>query len=202
MKVFLINKGHGGMVGGKYVTAPDKMYNHGNGQKAYEGVINRVIGDKVIRKLYSLGLSYIDICATNLDTPLKIRLDIINAYCDKYGKDNCLLIDMHSNAGGGEGFEIWTSPGETDSDKHAKAFFDLFKRTFPDIKTRPGTTDENDGPDKEALFTLITKSKCPAILPEFLFFDNFKDYLLLTNYTMQEKYAKMVADYCYSIRNE
>lgn len=200
--IFLINKGHGGMVGGKYVTAPDKMYNHGNGQKAYEGVLNRVIGDKAIRNMYSLGLKYIDICSSNLDIPLKIRLDTINAYCKKYGKDNCLLIDMHSNAGGGTGFEIWTSPGETKSDEYAEKFFNMFERVFPDIKTRSGKSEDNDGNDKEALFMLITKSNCPAILPEFLFFDNFKDYLLLTNYTIQEKYAKMVAEFCYNIRND
>jgi N-acetylmuramoyl-L-alanine amidase len=202
MKTILINNGHGGMVEGKYVTAPDKMYDHGNGHKVYEGVINREIARRTIRYLQLYGMQYVDICASNLDVPLYLRLNIINSYCNLYGAQNCLLIDLHSNAGGGEGFEIWTSPGNTRSDIYAKEFFERFKDTFPEVKMRSEKTPYNPGPDKEALFTLISKSYCDAILPEFLFFDNLKEYIMLTSYYVQDKYARMIADFCYSIRND
>jgi N-acetylmuramoyl-L-alanine amidase len=163
--------------------------------------MNRIIKNKVIENIYRRGLKYIDICPSNIDIDLKTRVQTINQYSNVYGKNNCLLIDLHSNAGGGNGFEIWTSPWETPSDPLAMDFYNMFAEWFPYINCRSGKSEKNPGPDKEALFYNLVNSKCPAILPEFLFFDNFDDYLLLINPSIQDKYANMIGQFCYQHKN-
>lgn len=41
--LWLIDAGHGGMVKGKYTTAPAKMFKFPDGLTIYEGVVNRDI---------------------------------------------------------------------------------------------------------------------------------------------------------------
>ena len=103
--IFLIDSGHGGMIDGKYASAPRKMHKFSDHEIAYEGVINRQIKKMLFRVMNQHYLKYIDICPTELDLPLEIRCDMVNAYCNEYGTENCLLISLHSNAGGGEGIE-------------------------------------------------------------------------------------------------
>ena len=197
MKTFLIDFGHGGMINGAYQTAPDKMYNFGNGVIAFEGVTNRLIKDLVLKHGTNSGLQMIDVCPTALDLPLETRVKFVNILCDKYGASNCLLISLHSNAGGGTGFEIFTTKGETRSDKYATLFYQRFKTAFPNIKLR---TDIQDGdPDKEAEFYIIKNALCPAILPEWLFFDNWQDYEIIRSEVEQLKYSKMIIEFCAEI---
>lgn len=190
---FLIDKGHGGLIHDVYQTAPKKMYQH-ESDIVYEGVINRKVGDLVIKEMKRRQLRVIDIVPTELDVNLDVRVDIINAYCRKY---ECLLISLHMNAGKGTGFEIWTSPGATKSDKYASLFAEFYMDAFPDEHIRK---DESDGDiDKESAFYILVNSKCPAILPEWLFYDNPKDWEIQKNPVMQERYALMIVNFCQSI---
>lgn len=192
-KIFIIDPGHGGMIDGQYQTAPRKMYQHENGDLAYEGVINRKVADLSLKLMKEQGLRCINLCPTELDIELDERVDIANTYVREYGKDNVVGISLHSNAGGGEGFEIWTSPGQTKSDIYAKIFFDQFSKVFNDWKMRP---DHCDGdPDKESLFYILVHTKCPWILPEWGFFDNYKDWALIRESSQQLKYAKMIVEF-------
>jgi N-acetylmuramoyl-L-alanine amidase len=196
-RVLLIDSGHGGMVGGVYQTAPHKMHLHQNGDIAYEGVLNREVKAHLLRLLTFYNIRYIDVCPTDLDIDLDTRVDVINSYCDEFGSNNCLLISLHSNAGGGEGFEIWTSPGATKSDIYATAFMKEFKTSFPDIRIRK---DESDGDvDKESSFYILVNTKCPAIMPEWLFFDNIDDFKIQRDPAEQKKYAEMIVRFAKNI---
>jgi N-acetylmuramoyl-L-alanine amidase len=191
-KIFIIDSGHGGMLGGKYMTDPKmgKFFKHQNGETAYEGVTNRLIKRQVIELLTSSGHKTFDSCPTELDLPLSERCDIINSICRVYGDENCVLISLHSNSGGGTGFEVWTSPGQNKSDEYATVFHNMFVEQLPDIKTR---VDKADGDiDKESKFYILMNTRCPAILPEFLFFDNYEDWKLLRNPAVQKSYAVVV----------
>jgi N-acetylmuramoyl-L-alanine amidase len=42
----------------------------------------------------------------------------------------CFLVSIHSNAGGGTGWEVWTSVGETKSDEIASIFWNEMKSEF------------------------------------------------------------------------
>ena len=194
---FLIDSGHGGLIHDVYQTAPKKMYRHENGEIAYEGVINRIIGDLVIKEMKRRQLRVIDIVPTEIDLDLDTRCNIINQYCGDFGNSNCLVISLHMNAGKGTGFEIWTSPGATKSDKYASIFAEFYMDAFPDEHIRK---DESDGDiDKESAFYILVNSKCPAILPEWLFYDNPKDWEIQKNPDMQHKYATMITDFAQNI---
>jgi len=156
-KIFLIDSGHGGVLNGAYQTAPDKMYNFGNGVIAYEGVTNRLVKEFVLKHGVQAGLKIIDVCPSVLDIPLEVRVDFINSISRKYAALNCLLMSLHSNAGKGTGFEIFTMTGENVSDKYATLFFQRFKARFPKITLRTDYVTDND-PDKEAEFYIQRKT--------------------------------------------
>lgn len=173
---WLLDAGHGGILNGKYVTAPKKMWRFDDGMEVYEGVINRQITSKLITLLrdekIDFGLVYDEI----VDTPLAERVAIANRV---YAKNpNTIYLSIHSNAGGGKGFEVYTGPGQTVSDKFGEVFYrgylESFKSTF---KIRIDLSD-GDG-DKESPFYVLEKTKCPAILVENLFFDNREEALYL-----------------------
>jgi len=188
--LFLIDSGHGGIIDGEYVTSPDKMHSFSNGEIIYEGVLNRSVKRKLFKKMDKEGIPYIDLCPSQLDLRLEDRVFIANRYASYYGKNNVLGISLHSNAGGGSGFEIYTSPGETYSDVYAEIYLDIFKRYHPSFKIR---TDLSDGDsDKEASFYILEKTLCPFILPEWGFFDNYMDYKFITKKSNQEWYAEMI----------
>jgi N-acetylmuramoyl-L-alanine amidase len=105
------------------------------------------------------------------DIPLAERIARVNRLP---GLKESLLVSIHGNAGGGTGWEIFTSPGETRSDAAASIFFaqakELLGNTF---RLRSDTTDGD--PDKEADFGIITHTHCPAVLTENLFMDTESD---------------------------
>lgn len=196
---FLIDSGHGGFIGGKYMTDPKigKFHTFPSGETAYEGLINRLIKKQIIERLTKAGFRAIDICPTEIDLSMTTRCKIINAICAELGFLNCILICQHSNAGKGTGFEVWTSPGQTLSDQYASIFAATFTKYFPGIAVREDRSD-GDG-DKEAKFTMMTDSDCPSILPEFLFFDNEQDWMILKQPVTHATYGDMVVDFAKKI---
>ena len=187
----LIDMGHGGMIDGIYQTFPEKMFEHSKTEFFYEGVFNRIIGGKLFKKLDAIGIPYIRLCSTNLDIELDERVDIANVYQREFG--NCLLISLHSNAGKGTGFEVWTSVGETKSDRYAHMLGEDLMRTFPAIHFRKDSVTGEI--DKESNFYILRHTKCPAILPECLFFDNYNDYQMLIDETFQDKYVDTLVNF-------
>lgn len=187
----LIDSGHGGMIDGVYQTFPDKMFSYSKTEVFYEGVSNRIFKRKLITKLDNIGIPSIDLCPTELDIELDERVDIANIYHREFG--NCLVISLHSNGGGGTGFEIFTSVGETKSDRYAHMLGEELMRTFPEIVFRKDSVTGEI--DKEEQFYILKNTKCPAILPECLFSDNYKDYQLLIDEAFQDKYVDALVNF-------
>jgi N-acetylmuramoyl-L-alanine amidase len=101
------------------------------------------------------------------------------------------LLSIHCNAGGGRGFEVFTSPGETLSDPWATCVLEELHADFPD---RPLRTDVSDGdPDKEAHFTVLTKTRKSAILVELGFIDTEEGQCFLSDPANQERLAQAIA---------
>jgi len=189
---WLIDSGHGGITrDGEYVTAPAKMFRHSPSEVFYEGFFNRQIKQALMRDLWREGILAVDVCPTDLDLPLSTRVNIINAIYEKY--KNAVLISLHSNAGGGTGFEVWTSYGQTRSDKFAELLINQFGADFPDIEIRKDTRDGDQ--DKESAFYILKWSRCPAILPECLFYDNYEDYKKLESAEFRIQYGKTLVQF-------
>ncbi len=77
---------------------------------------------------------------------------------------NAVYLSIHANAGGGHGYEAYTSPGQTRSDEIATVILDSFVNVFPEATPR---LDISDGdPDKEEKFYVLVKTSMPAVLTE------------------------------------
>lgn len=166
MKI-LIDAGHGIDTPGK--RSPDGAFR--------EYLWNRQVAELVFEDLWIDGYDVSLVVSETNDIPLITRVNRVNAVCNEYGKDNVILVSIHSNACGNgkewmnaKGWSCYTTKGETNSDILAELLYDSFERSFPDRKIRK---DMQDGDrDWEENFYIIQKSKCPAVLIENFFYDN------------------------------
>ena len=176
--LILLDPGHGGIVNNEYVTAPKKMYDHGNGFVVYEGVFNRNVVNNMKQMMRDACISFIDVVSSNNDVSLGERMRRANELNGLYKNDyKVLYLSIHGNAGGGTGLEIYTSEGETLSDKYGQIIAEQLIEMFPDEKFRQDTSDGDL--DKESNFYVLRKTACPAVLTENFFFDRMKDAILM-----------------------
>lgn len=167
MKQIILDNGHGIDTLGK--CSPD--------DRLREYAYTRLIVRRIYAALTARGYNVHILVPEDVDIGLDLRCARANALCDRYGKQNCLLVSVHVNAAGNgdwkhaKGWETWTSPGTTEADRLAECLYAASRKTLP-----PGTplrTDTTDGDsDKEARFRILTGTKCPAVLTENLFQDN------------------------------
>lgn len=183
----ILDFGHGGVTAdGKYTTAPAKMHKFPDGTVIYEGVINRKIGALLIDNLIKSGIDYAIVSDDITDTPLATRVQRADAI---YANDRrAYYLSIHSNAGGGSGFEIFTSLGQSKSDKLANIFCEVYQKHFPKYPFRSDSTDGDA--DKEADFYVLRKTDCPAVLVENLFFDNKRE----ADFLLSDEGQKQIAD--------
>jgi len=164
--IVLLDNGHGGLINGEYQTLGKRSPIWQDGSQLFEGEFNRSIVARIVESLTALQMPYINIVPETRDVTLSTRIKRANDVTNK----SCFYLSVHSNAGGGKGFEVFTSPGETTSDKIASIFGEEFNKTFPNRKLR---ADYSDGDlDKESSFAVIKKTRMPAVLTENFFMDN------------------------------
>jgi N-acetylmuramoyl-L-alanine amidase len=104
------------------------------------------------------------------------------------------LISLHCNAGPpgqGEGFEVFTTPGQTQADQLATDVFLAWAEEFPLAVKRMDISDGD--PDKEANFTVIRKSRMRAVLFELEFIHTFLGEQELKNPQWQARAARALA---------
>lgn len=177
MKILLDN-GHGKDTPGKRSPIwPD-------GSQLFEWEFNRDIVRRIYTELKSMKIESIIIVPEETDIPLGERCKRVN----RYGKD-ALLISIHANAGGGTGWECYTSKGKTKSDQYAQVLCEEAKKMFPEWKMRFDYTDGDA--DKEEDFYILKNTICPAILTENFFMDNEKDCRFIMSEIGRQRIATM-----------
>lgn len=164
--IVLLDNGHGGLVNGQYQTSGKRSPVWNDGSQLFEGEFNRAIVARIIESLTALNISYINIAPEHRDVTLSTRIKRAN----NIQTSDCFYLSVHANAGGGHGFEVFTSPGETLSDKIATIFGEEYRKVFPDKRLRADYTDGDI--DKEADYAVVKKTRMPAILTENFFMDN------------------------------
>jgi len=175
---WLLDPGHGGVENGIYTTAPNydpnnpntwhKMHIH-DGVPIYEGEFNRKVVEAIVWMLRDTGINTTLLVPECQDISLMERVRRANSL---YRKDNtCVYVSVHGNAfnGRAEGFEVFTSKGETKSDPIAEIFAEEMEKMFPKEVMRWDLTDGDK--DKEANFFVLKNTWMPAILTENFFFD-------------------------------
>jgi len=165
----ILDSGHGYNTYGKASPVwPD-------GTQLFEWEFNRDVVRHIHGGLKSIGIESKILIPEAIDINLSVRVSRANEIYKNH--PDSFLISVHGNEGNkpneGTGWEVWTSPGQTKSDKIATQIFNSAKEFLPGFRMR---TDYCDGdPDKESKFYILVKTNCPAVLTENLFFNNEKD---------------------------
>lgn len=154
---------------------------------------SRLICGKLRDKLESLGYRVEYTNKTENEIGLSQRKNIANNI--KINSDQVkFLISLHNNAAGNgsnwtnaTGFEIFTSKGQTLSDKFAQVIMSNLQKDFPESNGFKHRVDLTDGDlDKEENFTVLMGNYY-GILLEWLFQDNKEDVKLLNDEIINNK---------------
>lgn len=179
----VVDPGHG---------APDPG---ARGRIANEADINLDVAIELSKILSSMGI----VAPLTRSGPKRIHRDNRNvdlssrpAMANRLKAD--AFISIHCNGAvspEANGFEIYTTPGQNNSDKLATAIFESWKEAFPAQKKR---TDYSDGdPDKEANLKVLRETRCPSCLVELGFITNLQEEKFLLNKLNQEMMALAIA---------
>ena len=178
-KLIILDNGHGRDTKGK--RSPVWK----DGSQLFEWEFNRDIVNRILPKLKAAGVDVIELVPEDKDISLPERCKRVNRICEK---NDCILISVHANAGGGTGWECYTSVGETEADKYAEVLCKQFEEDFPEWKMR---FDHSDGDcDKESQFYVLRHTVCPAMLSENFFMDTEKDCRYIMSDEGREKIAE------------
>ena len=186
LPVILIDNGHGKETAGK--RSPDAMKNLWHSPlyfREYEWARKCACG--IVDVLQSLGETAFLLVKEEWDVSLKERVERVNAYCRRYGKDNVLMVSIHNNAAGdgskwmnARGWAAYTTVGVTKSDYLAACLYDCAEATFKSpLKVRKYTQEKKVGRDYEEPLYVLKNTYCPAVLTENFFQDNKEDVLYL-----------------------
>lgn len=164
-----------------------------DGTQLFEYEFNRSIVAKLTKRLISNGMSYFIVTPeTKKDISLSTRASRVNKH--DCGKPK-VFVSIHANAHGmgkeftsAEGWCVFTTKGQNNSDKIADIFWESFKQEFPERRMRKNTSDGDN--DIEADFTVIKLTNCPSILTENFFMTNEVEAKLLMDDFFRERIAE------------
>lgn len=178
----ILDNGHGKETPGKRSPVwPD-------GTQLHEWEFNRDIVRRICGLLDADNIRYERLVPEDVDISLKERCRRANVINDRKG-GQCFLISIHGNAGGGTGWECYTSPGKTGADEIATALCKAFEQEFGG-QYRMRFDDSDGDPDKESDFYILRHTKCPAVLTENFFMDNPVDCKLMLSDEGRQRIAE------------
>lgn len=162
-----------------------------NGQQLFEFEFNRDIVRRISLFLEEKEIPHVVLVPEITDISLEERCIRANQY------PFSLTISIHANAGGGTGFEVFTSKGKTASDRFASIIGMELQREFPEFAMRQ---DYSDGDlDKEENFYILKNTKYSTVLTENLFMDTWKDCELLMSEEGRQRIANAHSRAIYQI---
>lgn len=176
--LILLDNGHGNNTVGK--RSPDGTL--------LEYQYTRDMAKSIFNTLKALGYNVELLVPEIYDVPLSERVRRINQHCNDYGASNVVVVSIHINAAGNgtqwlsaRGWSVYTSKGKTKSDELATIMYEEAEKSHIDFKIRKDMSDGDA--DWEENFTILTKTKCPAVLSENFFMDNKEDVAFLLSQT-------------------
>lgn len=182
--IVILDNGHGEETAGKRSPV------WGDGSQLFEWEFNRDIVRRIAAKLDDLGIGYEILTPETNDVSLSERCRRANEIYRNYN-EMAFLVSVHANAGGGTGWEVYTSPGETKADVIATVFAEEAQRVFVPDGWRMRFDYSDGDPDKEAAFYILKHTSCPAILTENFFMDTEKDCRFIMSDAGREQIADM-----------
>jgi len=193
--VWILDNGHGGIIDGEYQTPGKRSPKWEDGTQLFEGEFNRAVVKRIIKLCDEAGIECINLVDTEKDLSLRWRTDKANdIYRERQQTDGkkCIYVSVHANGFNKEsahGWSVYTTVGETKSDKIAQILHEKAKVEFPTHKMR---MDSRDGDaDKEANFWVLRKVVMPSILSENFFMTNREESKLLLSEEGRDRIAKI-----------
>lgn len=174
MKI-LIDNGHAKTTAGK--CSPDRSF--------YEWRFNREIAIPLVARLKELGYNAERIVTEDdYDVTLTERCNRVNTWCKKLGTKNVIFISIHANAArinkdsiwsDARGLSVHVAKNASDASKKLAQFIysEAIKRELQGNRSVPKCHYWQDN------FTVLTKTLCPAVLTENLFYTNQEDLRIL-----------------------
>jgi len=192
--LWILDNGHGGVIDGVYQTPGKRSPIWPDGTQLFEGEFNRSIVNRLVKMCNEAGIECVNLVDTQEDIPLDERTDKANdIYRKRLDQDGkCIYVSIHANGYSDEtanGWEVYTSEGETKSDIAATILFDKAEKEFPNEYMRSGTYSDGDV-DKESNFWVLIKTVMPAILSENFFMTNYSN---CHNYLQSEEGRDRIA---------
>ena len=201
--LWILDNGHGGVIDGVYQTSGKRSPVWPDGEVLYEGEFNRAIVDRLVKMCESNKIDYINLVDTPKDVSLSERVSTANRLA-KSSEKPCIYVSVHANGFSDEsanGWEVFTSPGETKSDKIATVLYEKAELEFPERKMRPSTADGD--PDKESKFYVLVNTTMPAILSENFFMTNYREcHEILMSESGRDRVAKIHFQMIQQLENE
>ena len=193
--LWILDNGHGGIIEGVYQTSGKRSPKWEDGTQLFEGEFNRSVVKRVVKLCEKAGIECINLVDTEKDLSLRWRTDKANdIYRERKQTDGkkCIYVSVHANGFSKEsahGWSVYTTVGETKSDKIAQVLHEKAKKEFPTHKMR---MDNRDGDaDKESNFWVLRKVVMPSILSENFFMTNREESKLLLSEEGRDRIAKI-----------
>lgn len=178
----LLDAAHGTNIPGK--RSPDSSH--------IEYIWSRKMIKQIEVMLHTAGYEVVNLIPEDIDPKDHLRRIDVNTT-----QARTLLISFHNNAAGcgkwmnARGYSVWTSRGQTNSDKFADILFNKFRSRLPNV---PFRTDMSDGDvDWEEGFNVLVR-KPMAVLIEWLFQDNKDDVKLLQDNEINNQFCNAVVE--------
>lgn len=182
--IVILDNGHGEETAGKRSPL------WGDGSQLFEWEFNRDIVRRIAAMLKADGIKFEILVPEESDVSLPERCRRANEIYRNYN-EKAFLVSVHANAGGGTGWEVYTSPRETKADAIATVFAEEAQRVFVPDGWRMRFDYADGDPDKEAAFYILKHTSCPAILTENFFMDTEKDCRFIMSDDGREQIADM-----------
>ena len=172
MRMIILDNGHGMDTPGKRSPIWE------DGSYLLEWKYCRAMVKEIAKGLKALDIPCHILVPEDNDIPLRTRIQRTNRIAAQNGISQTLLVSVHLNAAqsinSASGWEIHTSPGETQSDEFARVFWSTAKELLGDKFQMRGDFEDGN-PDRDSSFAIIRDTACPAVLTENLFMNNEKD---------------------------
>jgi len=189
--LWIFDNGHGGIIDGVYQTAGKRSPIWSDGSQLFEGEFNRAIVKRLVKMCNEAGIDCINLVDTEEDVSLSSRTTKANEIYRESEKP-CIYVSVHANGFSDEsanGWEVYTSTGQTKSDAIADVLYEKAKAEFPDHRMRKDTRDNDN--DKEANFWVLAQTAMSAILSENFFMTNEEECKLLMSEDGRDRIAKI-----------
>ena len=186
-----LDSGHGKDVAGK--ISPDKTL--------IEWEWAREIKRRVIEKFEKEKIAEtFDVNPEDTEPGLTTRANRANAAWEKHGKKG-IFVSIHVNAAGSDGkwhdanyWSIWTSPNFTQADVLADDIWEEAYKVFTQKKLKVNKSGNKWGNSYENSFTVLTKTKMPAVLIENYFQDSKEGVNYLLSEEGKEDIVKVIVN--------